>query len=176
MNIVSNIICSKYITADGNAAYEEIQSVGVHTNGNVNVYDNAYSDGETDATAFKTAMSGVYLVYELATPTTESADSFTNPQIVDDFGTEEYVIDSDIAVSIPVGHNTKYTPNLQAKLEMLPNSPDSDGDYIVRHTSGESAFVLLEKELPSVPSEDGTYVLKCTVSSGTATLIWESEE
>ena len=138
----------------------------------LNIADSSYSDAAT----FKTAMDGVMLVYALATPTTESADAYTNPQIVDDFGTEEYVIDSSVTVPIPVGHNTKYTPNLRAKLEMLPNSPDSDGDYIVRHTSGESAFVLLEKELPSVPSEDGTYVLKCTVSSGTATLTWESEE
>ena len=52
----------------------------------INVLDSAYSD----AAAFKAAMSGVYLVYEKATPAEESADPFTNPQIVDDFGTEEY--------------------------------------------------------------------------------------
>ena len=52
-------------------------------------------------------MSGVYLVYELATPTTESAAPYTNPQIVDDFGTEEYVTDS----IVPVGHVTKYMDN-----------------------------------------------------------------
>ena len=57
----------------------------------------------TDATAFKTAMSGVYLVYEKTTPTTETADPFTNPQIVDPSGTEGYV-----GSPIPVGHKTTY--------------------------------------------------------------------
>ena len=85
----------------------------------------------TDATAFKTAMSGQYLIYELATPFDETVsnpelrgipmldsnnklyyygdtcDDFTNPQIVDDFGTEEYVDTRE--VPIPVGHDTIYS-------------------------------------------------------------------
>lgn len=94
----------------------------------------------TDAAAFKTAMSGVYLVYELATPTTETADPFQSPQIVDDFGTEEYVSTS----IVPVGHNTKYTNNLRAKLEMAPDSPgDGNGDYIVRQTNGVNEYVAI---------------------------------
>ena len=101
----------------------------------VYIKDSSY----TNAASFKAAMSGVMLVYELATPTTEQAQSFTNPQIVDDFGTEEYVTDS----IVPVGHVTKYANNLRAKLEMAPNSPDGDGDYIVRQTSGLNEYVSL---------------------------------
>lgn len=78
------------------------------------IRDTAY----TDAAAFKTAMSGVYLVYELATPTTETADAFTSPQIVDPYGTERYVDDREVAV--PVGHVTKYPDNLRQKLDNLP--------------------------------------------------------
>ena len=70
------------------------------------------------AAAFKTAMSGVYLVYELATPTTETADPFTSPQIVDAYGTERYVDERTVAV--PVGHVTKYPDNLREKLDGLP--------------------------------------------------------
>ena len=81
-------------------------------NGNIYIRDTSY----TDAASFKTAMSGVYLVYELATPTTEEADPYHSPQIVDDFGTEEYVTTS----IVPVGHNTKYPENLRAKIEGLP--------------------------------------------------------
>ena len=66
------------------------------------ICDTAYSTPEQ----FKAAMSGVYLVYELATPTTETADPFTNPQQVDANGTEEY-IDSR-SPAIPVGHETYY--------------------------------------------------------------------
>lgn len=117
------------------------------------------------------ASNNVDIVYELATPTIESAEPFTSPQIVDDFGTEEYVSNT----IVPVGHNTKYTANLKAKLEMSPNSPDGDGDYIVRQTNGMNVYVPLEKvkELPDAPSEDGTYLLKATVTNGTAVLSWE---
>lgn len=117
---------------------------------------------------------GTHTVYKLNTPTTETADPYQNPQIVDDFGTEEYV--DERTVAIPVGHDTEYMNNLKAKLEMAPDSPDGDGDYIVRQTNGENSYVPLMKELPSLPSTDGTYTLKCTVASGTATLGWEREE
>ena len=60
----------------------------------------------TDPATFKTAMNGIYLVYELATPTTETADPFTNPMQVDGNGTEEFV--DGRAVEIPVGHESFY--------------------------------------------------------------------
>ena len=129
----------------------------------------------TDPADFKSAMSGVYLVYELATPTTESATGYTATQVVDDFGTEEYVITTQSDVVVPVGHETKYQANLKAKLEMMADSPSDNGDYVLRHNNGENSYVALTKELPTLPTEDGNFVLKCTVSSGTATLSWESE-
>ena len=98
-----------------------------------------------DAAQFKAAMSGVILIYELETTTTESADPYTNPQIVDDFGTEEYVdagVESGARdVAIPVGHETFYQANLRAKLEAAPDSPDGDGDYLLRQTNGENVYV-----------------------------------
>ena len=68
-----------------------------------------YIKNETysQAATFKTAMSGVYLLYPLATPTTETADTFQSPQVVDSFGTEEWVFD-DNAFPVPVGHETTY--------------------------------------------------------------------
>ena len=74
----------------------------------INVRHTAY----TDASTFTTAMSGVYLVYELATPTTESAEPYQNPQRSDASGTEEFV-DFGVSagtrdVSIPCGHNSTY--------------------------------------------------------------------
>ena len=124
------------------------------------------------------------VIYALQNPTTESTDEFTNPQIVDDWGTEEYV-DRDASastplrdVAIPVGHDSNYRANLRAKLEMSPDSPDGDGDYIVRQASGQNVYVPITfpaDELPAAPENDGNYVLKCTVSSGTATFTWASE-
>lgn len=123
------------------------------------------------------------ILYPLATPATETADAYHNPQIVDDFGTEEYV-DAGVTastptrdVAIPVGHETVYQANLRAKLEMAPNSPDGDGDYIVRQAGGQNTYVPLTlpiDELPAAPTTDGTYTLKCTVLSGTPTFSWVS--
>lgn len=58
------------------------------------------------ASAFKASLNGVMLVYELATPTTETADPFAQYQIVDADGTEEYV--DERTVPIPVGHESNY--------------------------------------------------------------------
>ena len=143
--------------------------------GRIVVRDDSYSDEIT----FTAAMSGVMLVYELATPTTETAEPYQSPQIVDDFGTEEYVDAAVVAetrdVAIPVGHQTFYQANLRAKLEMAPDSPDGDGDYIVRQTNGQNEYVPLMKELPANPTTDGTYHLKATVSGGSVTLTWEAD-
>lgn len=61
---------------------------------------------------FRDSMSGVPLIYELATPTTETADPFTVPQTVASGGTEEFV-DAGVAagtrdVAVSVGNETVY--------------------------------------------------------------------
>lgn len=105
------------------------------------IVNNAINSTLTSVDALKSWLvnSPLTVLYELATPTTETADPYQNPQIVDDFGTEEYVTTS----IVPVGHVTKYQPNLRAKLEMSPDSPDGDGDYIVRQSNGENSYVSL---------------------------------
>ena len=47
-------------------------------------------------------------IFVLATPTTETADTFTNPMIVDGNGTEQFV--DGRTVEMPVGHDTFYIP------------------------------------------------------------------
>ena len=131
-----------------------------------------FAKGTTEA-QMKSALAGTVLVYELATPTTETADPYQSPQIVDDFGTEEYVLDNSI---VPVGHNTQYPVNLVAKLEMAPNSPSGDGTYVVKQTNGQNEYVplIIPSGIPSVPTTDGTYKLTATVSNGNVTLTWEA--
>ena len=145
----------------------------------------AYQAGDvTDGATMIT--DGVNTVYKLTTPTTESADAFTNPQVIDDFGTEEY-IDYPVSqgtrdVAIPVGHISAYQSNLVAKLEMSPDSPSGgDGDYIVRQTGGMNEYVPLASNptisallgrIPEAPANDGTYTLKCVVSGGVKTYSW----
>lgn len=62
------------------------------------------------------ALNGKTLVYELATPTTETADPYQHLQQCDPNGTEEYVS----AGIVPIGHNSFYPENLRAKIEQLP--------------------------------------------------------
>ena len=173
---VANSLISNSYTRGSNvgqlAGQDKMYGV-VSNSKDVFIVDSAY----TDATAFKTAMSGVYLVYELATPTTESADPYQTPQIVSDFGTEEFVIDSD-TFAVPVGHDTDYPVNLVAKLEMAPNSPEGNGDYIVRQTNGMNEYVplVIEDALPTIPSTAGSYKLTVTVADGVdPVLSWEAE-
>lgn len=123
---------------------------------------------------FKTYLSThpITVVYPLATPTTETAEPYASPQIVDDFGTEEYVSTADIP--IPVGHNTKYMANLRDKLVHLPNLADSDGAYLIQQTG--HTMELVKFRIPKAPTADGTYTLKATVSGGTPTYTWVSDE
>ena len=108
-----------------------------------------------------------YLVYELATPTEETAEPYTNPQIVNDWGTEEYVSSS----IVPVGHETKYGANLRDKLQHLPDLASADGYYVIQQTASQMSLVHFR--IPQAPTTDGTYVLKATVSGGTPTYTWE---
>lgn len=101
-----NGLCTKYAVVGQKSVAElndkeiEYGRTAYSTEGDIIVKDTTY----TDATAFKSAMSGVMLVYELATPTTETAQAYTNPQIVSKYGTLEYVTNS----IVPVGHKTTY--------------------------------------------------------------------
>ena len=128
----------------------------------------AYASG--DESLPDTITDGTHTVSKLVTPTTESADPFTNPQVVDDFGTEEYV--DSRTVPIPVGHDTMYQANLRAKLETVPNLPEANGLYLVKYENGEAAYQQYVSPVPALPTEDGTYSLKCTVADGTASLSW----
>ena len=98
----ANIVCPLYVTGTPNDTWnskDKVISANISSH-TILVRDTAY----TDATTFKSAMSGVMAVYELATPTTQTAQAYTNPQIVSKYGTLEYVTNS----IVPVGHKTTY--------------------------------------------------------------------
>ena len=98
------LICSKYpmTTADTWANMTDKTCGSIAISDQFRIKDSSY----TDAATFKTAMSGVYLIYELATPTTATFTPFTSPQMVYRNGTEEYIDTRDMPV--PVGGNRKY--------------------------------------------------------------------
>lgn len=111
-SVIPNFIINGYVAESGNhrTQYKMDKTISLTTANHLLIRDSAY----TDPVSFKAAMSGVYLIYELATPTTETANPFADPQIVDESGTEEYVDALATAetnprdVAIPVGHKTVY--------------------------------------------------------------------
>lgn len=131
------------------------------------------SKAELSQNAFKESVAGIKVLYQI-NETTETADPYQTPQIVNDFGTEEFVTTS----IVPVGHNTDYPVNLVAKLEMAPNSPEGSGDFIVRQTNGVNEYVplVIEDALPTIPSATGSYVLTVTVADGSdPVLAWTTQ-
>lgn len=136
-------------------------------------------NGATSASEFTSAINGVYFIYPLATEITETAAEYTNPQAVDDFGTEAYIDAAveagDRDVSIPVGHETQYLTNLRDKLQHLPDlSSSGNGTYVIQQTDSQMTLVPLttSTELPTAPTTDGAYTLQATVSNGVVTYSW----
>lgn len=117
----ANAVCSQYQIIAWSRDFDK--SVLISYGGDpMLIKDTSY----TDATTFKEAMSGVMLTYELATPTTETATPYQTPQIVDKYGTEEYVTTG----IVPVGHDTAYY--LDADSVLTP--PNTAGTYSLKVT------------------------------------------
>ncbi|MBO4391685.1 MAG: hypothetical protein J5816_00105, partial [Clostridia bacterium] len=153
------IVCPKYIQAASTVS-QSIRTNGMY----IAVNDSSYSDAAT----FKTALSGIYLVYPLETPTAEAASAYTNPQTVNGDGTEQFV--DSRTIPVPVGQDTYYRNNLRKRLLETPDSPRADGDYILQRRNGKNEYA----PLPDPPSTNGTYKFTATVSGGTVTYSWVS--
>ena len=165
---IANMNCFQYVTdavsnvdyGGGNTVKDRIIG-GADANNRVWVYDSRYNDYTT--TDFKSAMSGVYLIYELATPTTETTDPYTNPQICDKDGTEEFI--DDRTVPVPVGHNSTYA-NLPSMM---------DGDYLSYMARNFASGEYVDRALEEVDTELDTKVDKVT-GKGLSTNDYTNEE
>lgn len=80
-SIAPNFICPKYSTKTQNESWGKTSITGISATSNVNGYIYVNDTSYTDATAFKQAMSGVMLYYELANPIVTDISSL----IPDDF-------------------------------------------------------------------------------------------
>ena len=115
--------------------YDFIQTNGTVVNGvyknygnSITIYDNAFTDKNTAVSILQG--KGFKIAYELATPTTETADPYASVQICAEGGTEEYVTTG----IVPVGHNTKYPADLAEKLDSIPALPTTAGNYRLKVT------------------------------------------
>lgn len=138
---IPNFVCAKYTSITINQAFDNPDKTIYKYQKQIGIIDSAYTDAQT----FKTAMSGVYLVYELATPTDENSIPFTEVQECDNWGTEEWLAPTTDTrpCEVPVGHETDYLPDLKAKLEVAPNTPNENGVYVMEHSASGNIYTLI---------------------------------
>lgn len=136
-SVASNLICGKYV----NLSYSEFAGGGSPDKSIATYFssDRLYARDMScvTAAAFKTANSGVYLVYERATPTTEAGQPFAAVERLDN-GIEE-VVDAGVEagtrdVVVPVGQDATIYRDLAALLGAIPNPPTSAGTYTLHAT------------------------------------------
>lgn len=115
--IAPNFVCPKYSTKTQNAMWGKTSITGITANANVDGYVYVNDTSYTDATAFKQAMSGVILYYELANPIVTDISSL----IPDDFlrnieveagGSVTFKNSNDNSYRIPVPSEEEYIVKL----------------------------------------------------------------
>lgn len=116
----------------------------------------AYQSGDESDPTVITDMTNT--VYKLTTPTTETADPFTNPQIVDNLGTEEYITTG----IVPVGHYTQYPTDIVAKVDGLPSDFSTliavtETAYKATRAYSVNQFLIVQNQL---------YLVTASIASG----------
>lgn len=96
------------------------------------------SESYADATEFLSAMANCKIFAKLLNEETDSADPYTELQNDSNWGTEKWIDTRD--VPLPVFSTCEYIPDLKAKVETAPESPDEDGDYIMHRENGLNSY------------------------------------
>ena len=167
-NLTMNGISDKYETISRNA---HIEAISGGTVGNVIslAWQGTYlycSNGST------TESPTGHLIYELATPTEETAQPYTEYQKVSKYGTEEYVSTG----IVPVGHVTKYPADIVSKVDGLPSdfstliAPTESAMKATRNYS-VNQFLIVNNQLYKVTSAIASGATITVGSNVTATTI-----
>ena len=142
--IPANILCSEFKSISADATYTRNEGISIGPTGIIIVYDSRY-DTSSSASAFQSAMSGVQLCYELATPEPLQL----TPQQIETL----------------VGQNNLSTPLSGQSIE--PNGVE----YKELFTFAD-VKEYVDKKIPDAPTTDGTYTLQAVVSGGVPTYSW----
>lgn len=95
-----NIMCANYTTDTDSNVFSKTTDKTItiqYTQKKIFIYDSAY----TDATAFKTAMSGVYLYYELATPVETDISAYLTTNKITVEGGGSLTMENTYGASVP---------------------------------------------------------------------------
>ena len=158
----SNLTCSKYAsTSWGNNRTKDNFDMTIAEGG---IYISIRNSAYNDAAAFKAAMSGVMLNYELATPieTDMQGDEYDTNIPENDYGVERKV---SVSGNMFSGSATTifYQDNV---LRQIYNNKSAIDNL-------QEGLNTIEARIPIAPTTDGTYTLKAVVSNGVATYSWE---
>lgn len=157
-NQIGNLYCLIYDAETANKTYQRNEGVSVELNGEISIYDPNYNTQESVA-AFKEAMSGVTLLYELVTPTTEEIDPPLNLTYkVSDFGTERIMVDETAQApqSAPVPMSVVYAANASDTVRRLPVDYISEKSFENFRSALASALGLTITE--EFDTDQGNYV------------------
>lgn len=103
-NTVSNLVCSNYTATTYNNVYAKTIGISIGSSGSLGVYD----ENLQVAQEFKSAMSGVYLYYELATPIETDISDILEPFEVEAGGTITFHNSNGDGYGIPVPSKIKF--------------------------------------------------------------------
>lgn len=160
----TDCMCTKYVGRKTGISTTDDKYISTYESYGGNkafVRDTTYSS--TSAADFKTAMSGNYFVYELATPNTETASQYTNIGRILQGYTETFV--DNRTVPMPVGHSTDYLDineviNVPSYLSSVitpakfndVNFYDYDGTIVYSYSASDFANL---SSLPANPTHIG---------------------
>jgi len=166
-NDIPNWLCSRYKTVSGNSASGGVTGIGGNpANSQARICDTAY----TDATSFKTAMSGVQLVYELATPITYDIDPVTltllrgDNAVWADTGDTTLTYRQDVAMLLSrINEHTRATRSMIAGIEttMTATRPYSTGELLI---VGDTLYRVATPIANGATFTPGTNVAATTVA------------
>lgn len=132
---IGNIVCDKYITASSDDTWICFKDkiISIHKQSNliypyVRIYDSSYSSSEVTTGTFKTAMSGVMLYYELATPELIDISNIlpsNNTLPIETGGTITFKNSHGDDYRIPVSNSL----NLPMKIDQFGNTLNSAKEY-----------------------------------------------
>ena len=153
-NAVCKAACAKYVSASITNTYtnEADKTVSFTVTGYCYIEDSAYTDADT----FKTAMSGVYLVYELATPTYVKPSSTVAPTNLitnGDFSVTGATTNGWSAVN-PRRSTIEVSNNKLVLTHTATNNNSYGVSYAVNTTSGHTYYIKF-KVTKTLDNTDG---------------------
>ena len=135
---IAKMLCPRYTSKSMDTVYSCVDGsrgiTDISGNSYIGIYDENYSSN-SDVSAFKTSMSGVYLCYELASPTdipvSENA-GWKEYVKVDNFGTLEFTANPTQIPQIEQPYFIKYTVNLVEFLDSAYVKAGGDADALAK--------------------------------------------